>query len=263
MLNEIARPYQYVRCIPPVYFRAKIKKLLTGEGLKSARQHLRRSRHKPAVPLETAAIIQTIDRDRFERIRQRYAVENPGEDWPKYLDLNRWIDINIRRVRRSGLDISLPQRVLDLGAGAGYFAYIAQLLGHEVTGLDIDEVRMFADMTSLLGVKRIIHRVQPFVPLPDLGTGFDLVTGFQVCFNNHKQPDLWGIAEWNFFLDDLVKHLAPGGRVWLELNRERDGDCYTPELKEFFQQRGARIDNHRVAFNPILPAPSAISPTAR
>jgi hypothetical protein len=107
---------------------------------------------------------------------------------------------------------------------------------------------MFADMTRLLGIKRVIHRVQPFVPLPDLGSRFDLITAFQVCFNNHKQPDLWGIPEWNFFLDDLAKHLTPGGRVWLELNREYNGECYTPELKEFFQQRGARIDHHRVVF---------------
>ena len=263
MLNEIARPYQYVRCIARVYFRQKIKKLLTGEGLASARQHLRRSRHQPAVPLEADAIIQTIDREQFERIRQRHAVEHPGEDWPKYLDLPRWIATNLRRIRRTELDISPPRRVLDLGSGAGYFAYIAQLLGHQVTGLDIDEVQMFAEMTRLLGVKRIIHRVRPFVPLPNLGDNFDLITGFQVCFNNHKQAGLWGIPEWNFFLDDLAQHLNPGGRVWLELNPEHDGECYTPELKKFFQARGARVDEYRVAFNPILPAPSSVSTTAR
>jgi hypothetical protein len=70
-----------------------------------------------------------------------------------------------------------------------------------------------------------------------------------ICFNNHKHADLWGVPEWNFFLDDLTKHLAPGGRVWLELNREYDGTCYTPELKQLFEQRGAQIDDHRAMFS--------------
>jgi len=53
------------------------------------------------------------------------------------------------------------------------------------------------------------------------------------------------VPEWEFFLDDLAKYVAPRGRVWLELNCEYDGTFYTPELKEFFQKRGARIDQHK------------------
>lgn len=246
-----------------VQFRRKLKKLLTGQGFKSARQHLRRSRQKTQLALETDRIIQTIDREKFEQIRRRYVVHDPGEDWPKYLDLTRWIDINIRRVRRLELDLAPPQRILDLGCGAGYFAYIAQVLGHDVTGLDIDDIPMFADITRLLSVRRVIWQIQPLVPLPDLGGKFDLITAFMVCFNNHKRTDLWGVPEWNFFLYDLAKHLAPGGRVWLELNREYDGTCYTPELRQLFERRGAKIDNHRVIFNPILRAPASTSPVVR
>lgn len=246
----------------PVQFRRKVKKVLSGQAFKSARRHLRSSSANQ-FPLENSRIIQAIDRAEFEEIRKTYAVKEPGEDWPKYLDLERWIDVNIRRIQRLDLDVSPPKRILDLGCGAGYFAYIAQSLGHQVLGLDVDEVRMFADMTDLFGVQRAIWRIERFAPLPDLGRNFDIVTAFMVCFNNHKQADLWGVAEWNFFLDDLAKHLAPGGRVWLELNREYDGTCYTPELKQLFEQRGARIDNHRVMFSPILSAPAATSPVAR
>lgn len=231
----------------PVQFRRKLKKLLSGQAFKSARRHLRSSRASP-FPLERNRVIQTIDREDFEQIRKTYAVNDPGEDWPKYLDLDRWIDINIRRVHRLDLDVVPPRRILDLGCGAGYFAYIAQLLGHNVLGLDVDEVRMFADMAELFGVQRAIWRIEPFVPLPDLKRKFDLITAFMICFNNHKRADLWGASEWHFFLDDLAKHLAPGGRVWLELNREYDGTCYTPELKRLFERRGAKIDNHRVVF---------------
>ena len=65
----------------------------------------------------------------FEQIRRRYAVTDPGADWPKYLDLDRWIGVNIRRIRQLELDVARPKRILDLGCGAGYFLYIAQLTG--------------------------------------------------------------------------------------------------------------------------------------
>ena len=233
-----------------VYFREKLKKIFTGQAFRSARHHLRSSRVE--FPLQTDQVIQTIDLKQFERIQDRYAVDDPGEDWPKYLDLDRWIDINNRRIRRLELDTTSPRRILDLGCGAGYFPYIAQSLGHNVIGLDIDDVPMFADLTRLLGVERVIWQIQPFAPLPNLGKKFDLITAFMICFNNHKRADLWGVPEWQFFLDDLAKHLAPNGRVWLELNREYEGTCYTPELKEFFERRGGKIDNHRVEFAPFI-----------
>ena len=248
---------------PAVQFRHKLKKLLTGQGFTSARQHLRRSFRANSFPLEIARVIETIDRPKLEEIQRRYQVDDPGQDWPKYLNLDHWIDVNIRRIRRLELDMSPPQHLLDLGCGAGYFAYIAKLLGHNVTGLDIDEVPMFGEITRLLGVPRVIWRIQPFVPLPDLGKQFDLITAFMICFNDHKQPTLWGTEEWAFFLDDLAKHLRPCGRVWLELNREYDGTCYTPELKDFFKQRGAKIDDHRLLFIPNSRAPASTSLTAR
>jgi SAM-dependent methyltransferase len=246
-----------------VYFRRKLKKLLNGQGIRSAKYHWRRTFHKTPFLLETERVIQTINDKGFEDIRRRYAVNDPGEDWPKYLELNRWIDTNIRRIRRLELDISAPVRILDLGCGAGYFAYTAQLLGHDVVGLDIDDVPMFAEATRLLGVPRVISRIQAFTPLPDLGEKFDLITAFMICFNDHKQPGLWGVPEWEFFLDDLATHLTAGGRVWLEFNREYDGTFYTPELKEFFEQRGAEINDLRIEFNPLLRAPSSSSRAAR
>ena len=176
-------------------FSHKIKKLLSGQGLASARKHTRRFFHKTRVPLETTRIIETIDGPTFQQIRQRYAVEDPGEDWPKYLDLERWIEINIRRIREIELDLTRPKRVLDLGCGAGYFLHIAQLLGHEGLGLDLDDLPMFAEITRLLGVRRVISRIEPLTPLPDLGGRFDLITAFMICFNNHKQPNLWDVPE--------------------------------------------------------------------
>jgi hypothetical protein len=84
-----------------------------------------------------------------------------------------------------------------------------------------------------------------------------------ICFNNHKMPDLWKAPEWQFFLDDLAKHLTPRGRVWLELNQEYDGSFYTPELREFFEKRGARISEHKIIFSSGLRAPVSTSSTVR
>src|ERR1044071_1895129 len=103
--------------------------------------------------------------------------------------------------------------------------------------------------TSAPGVRRRIWRIETFGPPPDLGKKFDLITAFLVCFNNHKQPDLWSVPEWDFFLDDVAKHLTPRGRLWLELNLEHDGTFYTPELRNFFETRGAKIHNAKVIFH--------------
>jgi SAM-dependent methyltransferase len=159
--------------------------------------------------------------------------------------------------------LSRSKRILDLGCGAGYFLYIAQLLGHSGLGLDMDRVAMFRDITRLLGVRRVVQRIEAFRPLPDFGQKFDLITAFMICFNDHKMPGLWKTPEWDFFLDDLAKHLKPRGRVWLELNQEYDETFYTPELKEFFQKRGGKIDEQKVIFNSGLRAPVSTSPVAR
>jgi SAM-dependent methyltransferase len=216
--------------------------------LVSARRHTLRLLRPNRFRLETKRVIETIDPQGFGQIRQRYAVEGPTADWPKFLDLERWIDINIRRIREIEIDLMRPKRTLDLGCGTGYFLYIAQLLGHQGLGLDLDELPMFGDLTRLLGVRRVIRQINAFDPLPDAVGKFDLITAFLICFNRHKQTNVWGVPEWEFFLDDLAKHLTPRGQVWLELNQEYDGTFYTPDLKEFFQRRGAKIDRHKVVF---------------
>ena len=243
--------------------RHKIRKLVDGKSVASARKHTLRLLRPNRFQLETQRVIETFDPAGFEQIRQRYAVADPGADWPKYLDLDRWIGVNIRRIRQLELDVARPKRILDLGCGAGYFLYIAQLLGHSGVGLDIDRVAMFREITHLLGVRRVVQQIQAFHPLPNFGQKFDVITAFMICFNNHKMPELWGVPEWEFFLNDLAKHLTRRGRVWLELNQEYDGTFYTPELKEFFEKRGAKIDEHKIIFNSGLRAPVSTSRAAR
>jgi len=246
-----------------VQLRHKIRKLVDGKSLASARKHTLRVLRPNRFPLETQRVIETIDPAGFDQIRQRYVVADPGADWPKYLDLDRWIKVNIRRIRQLELDLGRPKQILDLGCGAGYFLYIAQLLGHSGIGLDMDRLPMFREITKLLDVHRVVQRIDAFHPLPNFDRKFDLITAFMICFNNHKMPGLWGVPEWEFFLNDLAKHLKPRGRVWLELNQEYDETFYTPELEKFFQKRGAKIDGQKVIFNSGLHVPASISSAAR
>jgi SAM-dependent methyltransferase len=246
-----------------VQLRHKIRKLVDGQSLASARKHTLRLLRPKGFQLETQRVIETIDPVEFEQIRRRYAVADPGADWPKYLDLDRWIGVNIRRIRQLELDLARPKQILDLGCGAGYFLYIAQLLGHSGIGLDIDRLPMFREITRLLGVRRVVQQIQAFRPLPNFGQKFNVITAFMICFNNHKMPGLWGVPEWEFFLDDLAKHLKPRGRIWLELNQEYDGTFYTPQLKDFFQNRGAKIDEQKIILNSSHRAPVSTSSTAR
>jgi SAM-dependent methyltransferase len=245
-----------------VQFRHKIRKLVDGQSLTSARKRTLRLLRTNRFQLETKRVIETIDPAEFEQIRRRYAVTDPGADWPKYLNLDRWIGVNIRRIRQLELDVARPKRILDLGCGAGYFLYIAQLLGHSGIGLDVDRLSMFREITQLLHVRRVVQQIDAFRPLPDFRQKFDLITAFMICFNNHKMPGLWGVPEWEFFLDDLAKHLKPRGRVWLELNQEYDETFYTPQLKEFFKKRGAKIAKQKVIFNSGLRAPASASSAA-
>jgi SAM-dependent methyltransferase len=246
-----------------VRLRHKIRKLVDGKSVASARKHTLRLLRANRFQLETQRVIETIDPRGFEQIRRRYAVADPGADWPKYLDLDRWIGVNIRRIRQLELDVARRKRILDLGCGAGYFLYIAQLLGHSGIGLDMDRLPMFREITRFLGVRRVVQQIQAFRPLPNFGQKFDVITAFMICFNNHKMPGLWGVPEWEFFLDDLAKHLTPRGRVWLELNQEYDGTFYTPALKKFFEKRGAKIDEQKVIFNSGLRAPVSTTRAAR
>ena len=234
-------------------FTAKIEKLTNGEALASfgRRGQLLLRALISRSPLSSKRIIASIEGDRFREIYRQHAVENPGEHWPKYLDLKQWIGVSLRHVRELRLDDGKRRRILDLGCGAGYFAYVCRQLGHDAIGLDVDEVPMFGELTQLLQVPRVIWRIEPFVSLPDFGHKFDLITGFLICFNNPAIAGTWGIAEWDFFLDDAARHLSPGGRLWLELNRQPDGLPYSPELRSFFESRGARIDRYRVIFDSI------------
>ena len=233
--------------------KKKIRTLLDPEiRLRERYESLRRAATESrSFPLTAAVLLDRLsehDRQKLQAICTRHSVADPGIRVEKYLEMETWLPVGIRRVLNIGLDFKPRARILDLGSGAGYFLYICKQLGHDVVGLDMLGLNppWYGELHELFGIPRVIWRIDPFVPLPDLGPPFDYVCAFMVCFNRHIQPDIWKIDEWRFFLHDLSKHLNPGAVVWLELNPGLDDLHYTPELKAFLESRDAIVDGKHV-----------------
>jgi 2-polyprenyl-3-methyl-5-hydroxy-6-metoxy-1,4-benzoquinol methylase len=235
-----------------VGLKRKIRELLDPEKrLRADYERRRRAcNQERSFPLTAGALLRDLDHGKLEAIRARHAIPDAGIRIEKYLEMEKWLTTNVRRVLNLGLDFKAGKRVLDVGAGAGYFLHICKRLGHEVLGLDMHDpdAAWYGEMLELLGVRRVIWRIDPFVPLPDLGPRFDYVCAFMVCFNRHVYEDAWQIEQWRFFLDDLWTHLKPGGVVWFELNPGVTGAHYSPELEAFFKSRGAIVDGKRLVW---------------
>ncbi len=214
------------------------------------RRKRRKSNKQRGYTLTPEAMMSGLDRTKLDAIRTKHYIPDPGIRIEKYLEMEKWLDTNIRRVLNIGLDFQRPKRILDLGSGAGYFLHICNRLGHDVLGLDLDNPgsAWYLEMLGLFGVRRVTERIDPFQKLPDLGAPFDYVCSFMVCFNSHFGPDVWKTDEWRFFLDDLKTRMKPGAIIWFELNPMPDGNHYTPELKAFFESRGAIVDGKRLVW---------------
>lgn len=200
-------------------------------------------------PIPLGPLYARIDQVKLAELQRRYA--SSTEHYAKYVDVKRWLRLNIVRAQDLKLHRCPPRSVLDLGCGGGFFPFVLQHLGHSSLGLDIDEFPLFTELLDLFRVERQIWTIRPYEQLPDLGRKFDWITAFSVDFNRESRRDWWwGPPEWDFFLEDLKRHLNPGGRVFLGLNPKNDGEYYTPELRDFFLHRGASVERERVTFPP-------------
>jgi len=220
----------------------KIRKIFSREGAESVYEHVTRWTH----PVSSDRVLKTISVSDLGNLRERYPI---GPAFPKinrFADVPYWLRINIERAQDLSLDRSPPLRILDLGCGAGYFLYVCKFFGHDVLGLDIDEHQLFRDTLALLDVPRVVSRIDPNTPLPDLHRTFDLVAAHRICFQRiggSQSGEEWGPSHWKFFIDDVrSRFLSPRGRLLLDFNPRPDGDSFfTPELRRFFLSQGARI----------------------
>lgn len=229
----------------------KIEKLFSPDVLLSLWEHACRWTH----PVDANKILAAIDRDELQRLRARYPERPNARKINAYENAAYWIEVNVRRVQDLWLDRSPPLRILDLGCGPGYFLHVAQLFGHSGIGLDTKNDPLFDGLTEFLGVQRTIARIEPQVPLPDLGEKFDLITAHRVCFHRlertgpHQWRE-WAPLDWKFFIADVrSRFLEPNGRLYLEFNPRHDGSSpLTPEIRAAFKNEGARIFRFKVLF---------------
>jgi SAM-dependent methyltransferase len=228
-----------------VRFSHKIAKLAQPLAYRRAWRRAERVLH----PLPLGPLFDKIDQKKLAALQARHA--SSTEHYAKYADVKRWLRLNIRRAQDLKLHRSPPRAVLDLGCGGGFFLFILQQLGHSSLGLDIDEFPLFTELLDLFHVERRVWAIRRHEALPDLGQRFDWVTAFSIDFNRESKREWWwGPPEWAFFLDDLKRHLNPGGRIFLGLNPKGDGEYYTPELREFLVSRGASVERENILFPP-------------
>jgi SAM-dependent methyltransferase len=225
----------------------KIGKLTSAETFHRSGRKVRRL----LSPIPLRPLLDKIDREGLLVIQQRY-VSSP-ENYAKYADVDRWLKRHIKKVQDLGLHRCPPKEILDLGCGGGFFLFIAKQFGHSVTGLDIDEFPLFGELLALFEVPRKVWTIKPFEPLPDFGRQFDWITAFSTRFNRDREDrQVWGVKEWDFFLDDLSRHLKPGGNVFLEINSGKTRSYYPEEARELFRRRRATLERDYVYF-PKLP----------
>ena len=233
----------------------KIQKAFSLDFVRSTVEHARRRLD----PVDTRPMFDRLDLPAWDELRRRYdGTPTAGEsrDSDKFADVRYWLKVNVERVQDLGLQHSRPLRILDLGCGAGYFLFANQCLGHEVLGLDVDDIALYRETTRMLGVRRVISRVEPCTPLPDLGGRFDLITAHCICFQKIRPlPDdewvQWGAKEWQFFIDDVRSRLLePGGRLLLDFNPRKRSHYYPDDAGEVFRRAGAEITRSKV----LIPA---------
>lgn len=233
----------------------KIAKLGRADAYRSMWRGFQRALH----PLPLKRFLRHVDQTALAAIGTRHeSALKPGENWTKYFDAPRWLKLNIRRAQDIGIDRvkNRSLRVLDLGSGAGYFLLVCRELGHPGIGLDVPEPAFYGDVFAQFGLARVVARIEPRQPLPEAllaGGKFDLVTAFSISFNARPPSGLWTPEDWDFLLNDIRdRFLVPGGKIYFDLNPEFHLQFMTPDLREFFLRRGARIDRRsKLLFDPL------------
>ena len=188
-----------------------------------------------------------------QKVVPRFSARDPElkrGPW-KYFDLPKYLSRDAEWITSLGLDESPPLKILDLGVGGGHFDFIAKCYGHDPVGIDLFE-EAYDEILRVYEIPRIVHRISPEGRLPVEGL-FDLITAFQITFNNREsailratsEGALWSEVDWKAFLDRLFPLLREGGRIVLVLNKQPigpDGYHHADRLLRFFSQLGAVVD---------------------
>ena len=68
-----------------------------------------------------------------------------------------------------------------------------------------------------------------------------------ICFNNHKQENLWNNKEWEFFISDLQdNYLKKDGKILLNFNEESPGIYFSSELLGYFNRMNYVVEGNNI-----------------
>lgn len=228
-------------------------------------------RRRKEIRQNLEALMSTVDGARLDALRGQYADRMrraSADSRYKYLDVAFYTLQKLLLAYDLGLHEGPPRRVLDIGTGAGHFPFVCRFFGHDTVGIDIDNA-LYDGIASCLGVERTIIRVEPCIPLQDLGGRFDLVTACNVTFNDKRTPRgprlYWSVAEWQFFLDDVVsRHLQRPGTLFIALTKERQGRVmgvdrlgYNRQVLAMANRRGAIVNRRLGTIKLSLDGPGS------
>jgi SAM-dependent methyltransferase len=187
-------------------------------------------------------------KEKLAGVIKQYRIANPGVAYQKYLDVDAWVFEALRRVYILGLNSEkTKKKILDLGTGAGYFPFICNYYGHEAEALDVPDNVLYNQIIKELGIKRYTQYIHAYKDL-QVEKKYDLITGFMICFNNHKTPQLWHIKEWDYFLKSVSgNNLNPGGNIFLSFNGETPEEPISKDLLAYFENKQGKIKAHEVA----------------
>ena len=183
---------------------------------------------------------------------KKYFQNNPENHWDisKYLHTEEWVFENLARLYKIGLQKTTGLKVLDLSTGYGYFPYLCNALGHKAEGTDLthSQHNLYEKITRKLKVNVQPLKIEKFKSF-NFNQKYDIITSFMICFNQHKNPELWHIDEWEFFLKNVNEFLNENGFLVLSFNAESIKEPIDIDLLNYFSDKGAKVEKTLVTFS--------------
>jgi SAM-dependent methyltransferase len=155
----------------------------------------------------------------FQSLVNQQRLDPKKFKYGKYLSTKKWFRRTFRNLLLLDFHKKPSQKILDLGSGACYFLIMARAFGHEVYGVDRPDIELYDKISELFHISRFYSRIESGKKIKDISeSDFDLITSFMCCFYKHDNG-VWESDDWDYFLQDIITYLNPGGRLFLSLNK--------------------------------------------